>query len=101
MMSNFSDDHNKAVGDEPAAAGWPDDGNGRYSKRLSYPDWYFMNIARRQRFSGHDAMVTMAPLSLLNGLFMPYPTMAIVSAFMWGRLQYVQGYEEKEGAASF
>ena len=38
-----------------------------------------------------------APLSMFNGLFLPYPTMALMSVYLVGRNFYNQGYVEKEG----
>ena len=92
MDYHFSEEHHKAIGDDPADKGMPDDGNGRYTQKKMYPDWYFMNIARRQRFNGQESLVTMAPLSLINGMFLPYPTIAFVSAYSFGRYLYVDGY---------
>ena len=40
----------------------------------------------------------MAPLSLFNGMFLPYPTMVLLGAYSAGRMFYAQGYAEKEGA---
>ena len=57
-----------------------------------------MNIAKRQHQNGIEAIVTLAPLSLLNGLFLPYPTMALLAIYTAGRQAYTQGYVEKEGA---
>ena len=57
-----------------------------------------MNIAKRQNLNGIESMVTMAPFSLFNGLFLPYPTMALVGTYTLGRHLYTQGYVEKEGA---
>ena len=57
-----------------------------------------MNIAKRQNQNGIEAIVTLAPMSLLNGLFLPYPTMALLGIYTLGRHAYCQGYVEKEGA---
>ena len=88
------------MGDEPAALGYPDDGNGRYARAKLYPEWYFFNVAMRQRLNGQESLVAMAPLSLVNGLFLPYPTVGLVTAYSIGRYLYVLGYREKEGAAN-
>ena len=45
---HFTDQHKREIGDEPAAMGWPDDGNGRYTLKLPYADWYFLNVTKRQ-----------------------------------------------------
>ena len=47
-----------------------------------------MNIAKRQHQNGVEAIVTLAPLSLLNGLFLPYPTMALLAMYTAGRQAY-------------
>ena len=93
----FAEMHNKEIGDEPAAQGYPDDGNGRYIRARTYGDWYFMSIARRQRINNLDNLVMMAPISLATGFFMPYPTMVLQAAYIFGRSQYNAGYVEKEG----
>jgi len=38
-----------------------------------------------------------APLSLVNGMFLPYPTMVLLSSYIIGRYYYNDGYLEKEG----
>ena len=98
MDDYFSELHHKEIGDDPAASGWPDDGNGRYMQLKSYPEWYFMNIAKRQKSNGLESIVTMAPLSMINGLFLPYPTCAFMATHTFGRYLYNLGYVEKEGA---
>ena len=62
-----------------------------------YPDWYFFNVAKRQKNNNLEGIITIAPLSLFNGIFVPYPTMAFLFTYMVGRGLYNQGYLEKEG----
>ncbi len=45
FMKKFEEDHKAAFGTRPADLGYPDTGNGRYSKELSYKDWYVFNCA--------------------------------------------------------
>ncbi len=45
-----------------------------------------------------EHIVTMIPLSLVNGLVMPYPTIGLLSIYFVGRMLYTKGYFEKEGA---
>ena len=79
----------------------PDDGNSRYTKNAEYSDWYFLNIAKRQKTNNMENIVSFAPLSMVNGLFLPYPTMALLSTYMVGRALYNQGYVEKEGVRNW
>ena len=40
MDFNFTNLHQKEIGDDTAMFGFPDDGNGRYMQGKSYADWY-------------------------------------------------------------
>lgn len=40
----------------------------------------------------------MVPLSLVNGLVFPYPTIGLLCVYFLGRQLYTTGYFEKEGA---
>ena len=42
-MSQFDEDHIKALGYKAQVDGHPDDGNGHFSLKLSYVDWYLFN----------------------------------------------------------
>ena len=48
-MDNFLTDHHIAFGQSSLLHphGDPDDGNGYYSKKLSYKEWYEINCAKR------------------------------------------------------
>ena len=63
-----------------------------------YPEWYFMNIAKRQKNNNLENVVTFGPLSMVNGLFLPYLSIGMMSTYVIGRNFYNQGYVEKEGA---
>ena len=76
------------MGDDLAGLGFPDDGNGRYIKNKEYPVWYFLNVAKRIKNNNTESIVTLAPLSLFNGLFLPYPTMGLLGAYVIGRNFY-------------
>ena len=95
-MMQFLKEHQTEIGDDPAQHGQPDDCNGRYIKHSAYKDWYFLNVIKRQRVNNLENIVHFAPLSMINGLFLPYPTMALMSTYITGRFLYNQGYVEKE-----
>ena len=48
-MFEFSEEHKKAFGKdtEPDKNGYPDNGSGRYSKKLDYKAWYEFNAFQR------------------------------------------------------
>jgi hypothetical protein len=80
------------VGDDTARNGFPDDGNGRYMQAKSYAEWYFFNVGKRIHRNDLEHLVTLAPLSLINGLLMPYPTLGLLTTYFTGRLCYSYGY---------
>ena len=86
------------MGDDPAQLGYPDDGNGRYMQAKPYGDWYFFAVAKRVYRTDIEHLVTMIPMSLVNGFVLPYPTIGLLSAYLLGRTLYTQGCFEKEGA---
>ena len=47
MLEPFDKEHKKAFGPtaEVSSQGYPDMGSGRYSKNLSYKEWYDFNMA--------------------------------------------------------
>lgn len=47
LQKNFGDEHKKEFGTKVPAQGYPDTGNGRYSEKLSYKDWFEFNNAQR------------------------------------------------------
>ena len=85
MDINFTEKHQKEVGDDPAQQGYPDDGNGRYMQAKSYADWYFFNVAKRVYRNDLEHIVVMVPCNLLNGVFMPYQTIGIMGMYLIGR----------------
>ena len=84
----FNEEHQKAMGDDLSPLGYPDDGNGRYMKNKEYPVWYFMNVAKRIKNNNTESLSMVAPLSLVNGLFQPYPTIGLLLAYAVGRNFY-------------
>ena len=49
FMQQFEEEHKKAFGQDatPAVGGFPDQGDGRYSEKLSYKAWFDFNKANR------------------------------------------------------
>ena len=47
MEKNFGEEHKEAFGAMVPLSGYPDMGNGRYSEKLSYKEWYNYNNIQR------------------------------------------------------
>ena len=63
-----------------------------------YEDWYFFAVSKRVYRNDLEHLVTLIPTSLVNGFFMPYPTIGLLATYWLGRTLYTQGYFQKEGA---
>jgi hypothetical protein len=84
--------HTKEIGDDLAHQGFPDDGNGIYAQTQGYPAWYFFNITKRIHRNDFEHLVTLIPLSLVNGFFFPKVTIALLGVYYTGRYFYTVGY---------
>jgi hypothetical protein len=88
----------KEIGDDLANQGYPDEGNGRYMESQGYAAWYFFNVTKRLHKNDFEHLVTLLPLSLVNGVFYPLTTVGLLSIYLGGRWLFSVGYLEKEGA---
>ena len=72
FMSQFDAEHEKHFpGEKPAVGGWPDDGNGRYSQKLSYKAWYDFNNAMRSHINFVESLPIVLGYLLIGGLVVP------------------------------
>ena len=63
-----------------------------------FSDWYFVNIEKRIHRNDFEHLVTVIPLSLINGVIYPKVTTGLLITYIIGRTLYSAGYREKEGA---
>ena len=66
--------------------------------QATYPAWYFFHINKRVHRNDFEHIVTLIPLSLVNGLVYPVLTIGLLSLYAAGRYAFTYGYLEKEGA---
>ena len=57
-----------------------------------------MGITKRLHKNDFEHLVTVLPLSMVNGLVYPWVTMGLLSTYFIGRKLYTHGYQEAEGA---
>ena len=55
-------------------------------------------ISRRIHKNDFEHLVTVLPLSMVNGLVFPRVTMGHLAVYFMGRNLFTNGYQEKEGA---
>lgn len=93
MKKHFGDQHKKATGQEIQAGGYPDMGEGRYSKKLSETQW--LEFANAQRGHGNytEWITIQYALYLIAGLFTPVFTFYSLIFTIVGRFIYTFGYK--------
>ena len=91
-MSQFDQLHQEAFGTPIQVGGYPDSGNGFYSDKLSYKDWFIFNNWQRAQINFWE---TFAPVVVLTGITaINLPITAAVCGFTlcFGRIIYSIGY---------
>ena len=94
FMSQFDDEHKQAFpGQETAPQyGYPDTGNGYYSKKLSYADWFKMNNAQRCQINFLEHINFLILGTLIVAFYYPVAAIVLQSFIFLGRLLFTIGY---------
>ena len=92
FMKKFEEKHKEAFGTKPANLGYPDTGNGRYSKELSYKDWYIFNCAQRCHLNYIEGFALIVLGTLISGIQYPLLAFATQMLYIVGRQLYSDGY---------
>ena len=92
MKENFGQEHREALNDDIKGQGYPDMGNGIYSQKLSYKQWYEFNSAQRAHYNYVEWIASTLALILIAGVYFPVPSAALGLGVFLGRLIYAIGY---------
>jgi glutathione S-transferase len=92
MKTHFGDEHKTATGSEIQKGGYPDMGNGRYSAKLSYEQWYRFNNAQRAHYNFLEFAPSGLVMHFVGGIYFPIPMAVIGVVAIIGRLIYSIGY---------
>ena len=96
FMDQFKEEHESAFpGSEPAVGGFPDCGDGRYSKKLDYKSWVEFNNAMRVHQNFVESLPLMLVILLVAGLYFPFATAAVGLFNTFTRLVYICMYVKK------
>ena len=91
-MSQFNDMHQEAFGTEPSAGGYPDSGNGYYSQKLSYKDWYEFNNWQRAQNNFLETLAPVIVMTLMTAITQPLMAVVCTGLLIVGRFIYSLGY---------
>lgn len=98
LQENFGDIHQREVGTPMPKLGYPDNGSGIYSQKLTYKQWFELNNAQRchQNYVEHVGIVI--PATLIAGWYYPIPAAVLGFGYITGRVAYTMGYMTEKGA---
>ncbi|KRX05346.1 hypothetical protein PPERSA_00647 [Pseudocohnilembus persalinus] len=96
MEKNFEEIHKKEIGQDEKipSLGYPDMGNGFYSQKLSYKDWYDFNNTQRIHQNFTDSIGYLIPSLLIAGLQFPLFSAGLGATHFVGRMLYAKGYSQ-------
>lgn len=92
MKINFGTEHKNSTGLDIEKGGYPDMGNGRYSSRLSYEQWYRFNNAQRVHYNFLEFAVPHIVTHFVAGIYFPVVASALGVVLIIARFLYSVGY---------
>lgn len=94
MSKNFGEEHLKAFPKDKRApkGGYPDTGCGYYASKLSYKQWFELNIAQRIHWNFLEQIIIISLLLLVSGIKHPATTVYLGIAYSIGRFMQAIGY---------
>ena len=93
MKKHFGAEHKAATGQEIQEGGYPDMGEGRYSKKLSEDKWIEFTNAQRAHGNYTEWITVQIVLYAISGLFTPEFTFWCIWTTIVGRFVYTFGYK--------
>ena len=94
-MKKFADEHQKAYNVPKAPElGYPDTGNGRFSKQLNYFSWFKFNNAQRVQINFLEQITFFLVASVVAASYCPEIAFGLQMAFLFGRVLFSVGYNE-------
>jgi hypothetical protein len=74
------------------AGGWPDMGNGRYTKAAGYKAWMTINKGQRVYLNYTENIQQLTASMIIGGLFMPITITVWSGIYILARLGYICAY---------
>ena len=94
LHKHFGQDHHKYFKESVPKGGYPDCGNGIFSKHISYKDWYEFNLAQRASKNFLECFTMMCFGLLLTGLVYTQVAIGLGASMIVLRFLYTLGYRK-------
>jgi uncharacterized membrane protein YecN with MAPEG domain len=94
FMEQFRSEHTEAFPNDenPPPIGFPDMGNGYFSKKLSYKDWFEFNNAQRVHYNFLESLPLVLITIFISALKQPLAALILACIYFVSRLIYSIGY---------
>ena len=92
LEENFKEQHEKAFKNKLPSLGYPDMGNGYFSSKLSYKNWFEFNSAKRAHENFVEQLGFIIPNILIGGLIFPKTAIGFGLTYFMARVAYAIGY---------
>lgn len=100
LKANFGEDHQEAFGTKIPDSGYPDIGDGRYSKKLSYAQWLEVMAAQRTALNYLEQLPLILFSTIVSGFEYPIVAASLGAAYFLGRVLYTIGFTSKYGVSA-
>jgi hypothetical protein len=85
MEKEFGAIHQEQLDEPIQKGGYPDTGNGRYSQKLSYKDWYTFNVLQRVHLSYLEQLPFALAALVSAGIYRPRLASILGAIFIVGK----------------
>ena len=92
FMSQFNQENQEVFGKDAPKGGHPDDGNGYYSQKLSYLDWYEFQNWQRAHMNYLEQIAIVVTMVFITAIHQPMWAMVSIYVMVIGRILYGLGY---------
>ena len=92
MYENFDETHQNIFGKPAPRGGYPDHGNGFYSTKLSYKDWYEFQLAQRSHKNLLEFVTVVVCALLIVGVVFPITSLILGSSYLITAILYKIGF---------
>ncbi len=94
FMQQFESEHKAAFPEDQSAPpiGFPDMGNGYFSKKLTYEQWFKFNNAQRVHYNFLESLPMVLILLFITALKQPLAALILGCIYFVARLVYSLGY---------
>ena len=94
FMSQFEEECQEALGHSAPMGGNPDDGNGYFSRKLSYADWYEFNNYQRSHLNFLETIMPVVVCVFITSINQALWACISVFVLLIGRICYAIGYQK-------